>query len=722
MADLNNIEALVKELKQDTVSTNSTYSAIVSQIDGQGVVWVYLAGSSTETPTASTSAEVHAGDAVTVEWRNNKLYIAGNYSSPSAGVVRVANVEQVAQGAQSAATMAYEAANSAQADADRAHAAADEAEGHAGIAQTAADNALVGLSNVEDVVGVLNWITAHGTMTANGSAALDPSKVYFIVDPNGDYEVGGTHYSIVGEPKAEDRTSYYTLSVDKSVQNYVTTHLAVNSEGLWLIPDQNGTPSSNGKKVLIATGVGSTYSTAGTYIIDKVNGVDSIIASFRADGATVGETSNGKTRTEIGTNGMRIVQRDSGADVQIANLGYDMGASTTGMARRPFYTFGTRATATDEYDPTQTYSIGDLCLHNGATYLCIEDIETPEAWDADHWDSTIIGNYSIAEGVDVIASGAGSHAEGYDVIASGIGAHAEGYGVTDGRIIASGLGAHAEGEAQNGYTIVASGTGAHAEGVAIDYNVLASGTGAHAEGTGTTASHSFAHAEGRGTTASNFGAHAEGDRTIAEGTYSHAEGSDTRATGDYAHAQNDGTVAASFAQTAIGKWNKSDSSNKYAFIIGNGTQAVPDNAFTVDWNGNVNAAGGITTKGHSSAIGTVKDAYPTSDVNVATATAKALCSISLEAGIWILLCGVRSPSNGTGVRRANIADSAASTAIGVQVGAVSGAPIQLAFTVVVQPSSTTTYYLNAMQNSGSTLAYPAGAAQSANYIRAIRIV
>ena len=54
------------------------------------------------------------------------------------------------------------------------------------------------------------------------------------------------------------------------------------------------------------------------------------------------------------------------------------------------------------------------------------------------------------------------------------------------------------------------------------------------------------------------------------------------------HAQNQYTIAASQAQTAIGKYNVSDSADTYAFIIGNGTaDNARSNALTIDWNGNI---------------------------------------------------------------------------------------------------------------------------------------
>lgn len=104
----NAIEQFISAVKEPEYETNTTYSAIVSRVDSEGVVWVNLAGSEKETPTASTAADVKTGDVVTVQWRNNKLYIAGNYSNPSAGVIEVRHVVQVAGDAQQTADDAKE--------------------------------------------------------------------------------------------------------------------------------------------------------------------------------------------------------------------------------------------------------------------------------------------------------------------------------------------------------------------------------------------------------------------------------------------------------------------------------------------------------------------------------------------------------------------------------------------------------------------------------------
>ena len=117
------------------------------------------------------------------------------------------------------------------------------------------------------------------------------------------------------------------------------------------------------------------------------------------------------------------------------------------------------------------------------------------------------------------------------------------------------------------------------------------GTDAFAEGKGTKAKGNFSHAEGFNTTAFAAYSHAEGRETIASGSVSHAEGTGTVASGIRSHAGGYGTIAKGENQTAIGKYNIEDTSNKYAFIIGNGTSSTRKNALTVDWSGNVESDG-----------------------------------------------------------------------------------------------------------------------------------
>lgn len=426
----------------------------------------------------------------------------------------LAEMEQYAEDAGTTLTGIYQDAKDAQDSADRAQASADSASEYA-------SRAFGNLSTVQSITETLAWITQHGTMTLTTDTAIDPTHVYFVVDANGDYVVNSTRYAIVTEPDVADLSTYYELTIDESLNNYVGTHLALTSEGLWLLPASSGT-----NKVLIATGAGSTYTTAGTYIIDDAGNT---VASFRSNGVTIGENASGKTRSEITANGMYITRKDGSNDIQIANLGYGLGNDRTGTNTAPYYTLGTRISGSD------------------------------------------IGNYSTAEGYNTIASGYSSHAEGHgskaidycshaegaNTYSKGEGAHAEGYtttsetidGVSVGFIRAMADGAHAEGCATHSNTsakIVASGLGAHAEGYSADHSIYAEGKGAHAEGGGT-------------------------------GAY-----------GDYSHAQNYCTEAYSDYQTTLGKYNVTDHNNTYAVIIGNGTAGnATSNALMVDWNGDI---------------------------------------------------------------------------------------------------------------------------------------
>ena len=146
MVDNIAIENLVGALKSDKKDNQSAYMAVVTKKDNDGTVWVQIAGSNIETPVEATSVDVKSGDAVAVEWRNNRLYIAGNTSNPSAGVARVVNVEN-------AARIANQAAQNAVAD--------------AGIARQAAESAQATVAEIEDDVTGLNarLTTAEGNIT-----------------------------------------------------------------------------------------------------------------------------------------------------------------------------------------------------------------------------------------------------------------------------------------------------------------------------------------------------------------------------------------------------------------------------------------------------------------------------------------------------------------------------------------------------------------------------
>lgn len=158
----------------------------------------------------------------------------------------------------------------------------------------------------------------------------------------------------------------------------------------------------------------------------------------------------------------------------------------------------------------------------------------------------------------------------------------------------------------------------------------------------------------------------------------------------------------------------------YALVV-----ASPDwehNALTIDRNGNMNTDGNVTVGSHSSHIGTVEDAYPTSAKSVSNNTWTNICSITLDAGVWLVNAYVRFPSNATGYRQANLSPESADSAVHISVSACNGQATQLVFSKIFQSSVSTTYYLNVRHNAGSALSLQAGSVQAINAIRAIRIV
>ena len=242
------------------------------------------------------------------------------------------------------------------------------------------------------------------------------------------------------------------------------------------------------------------------------------------------------------------------------------------------------------------------------------------------------------------------------------------------------------------------------------------------EGRSNIASGDCSHAEGFSTTASDSFAHAEGFGTVASGRYSHAEGFESIADGLHSHAQNRGTRALSAGQTAIGRYNTEDANNTYAFMVGNGNGANQrSNALALQWDGTLElysplpvSSGGTGT----TAFGTVKSANGT--VSVSSGTGTAICSVTLEAGTWLIEGNLAFVSNGTGRRIADLATASGSVTAGViaqtgvEVPATSGGYTALHTGWITTRSSATTVYLNAYQDSGSSLS-------ATGYIRAVRI-
>lgn len=81
--------------------------------------------------------------------------------------------------------------------------------------------------------------------------------------------------------------------------------------------------------------------------------------------------------------------------------------------------------------------------------------------------------------------------------------------------------------------------------------------------------------------------HAQGNNTVARGWSAHAQGAYTEANGDHTQAEGYYTIANGTNQHVQGKFNIADEDDKYAHIVGNGTNSnARSNAHTLDWYGN----------------------------------------------------------------------------------------------------------------------------------------
>lgn len=205
----------------------------------------------------------------------------------------------------------------------------------------------------------------------------------------------------------------------------------------------------------------------------------------------------------------------------------------------------------------------------------------------------------------------------------------------------------------------------------IRHPSMAKGPMSFAEGHTTAAESPYSHAEGNLTEAIGTASHAEGYHTRTTDHFAHAEGYDTVA-GYAAHAQNQGTIARGDSQTAIGRYNVADSTS--ALIIGNGADGGNrSNALTVDWSGNVDAAGDVRAGGSTPLvpIGTILDfAAATAPTGYLVCDGSAV-SRTTYAALFAVIGTTWGSGNGS--TTFNIPDFRGRTAIGAGTGTASDA-------------------------------------------------
>jgi len=334
-----------------------------------------------------------------------------------------------------------------------------------------------------------------------------------------------------------------------------------------------------------------------------------IVARFGKDGSQIGK--DGESHVELDYHSMKLVDKEGNeyflvSDLRDADGVAEIVAMFTGDGTTRSFNLSPTAIDTD-YTVTVSDSSGGTVTKNtrfvsfgtaptdGATITVTyeTDSQMAKAFTYGSRGTGNVGALSFAAGRNVVASESFSHAEGEHTMASGRYSHAEG---TD---------------------TGARGDGSHAEGGGSS----ASGSCAHAEGNLTIASAANSHAEGGSSYATGLSAHAEGNHSVASGDMSHAEGDNTVASGRASHAQGEETIAASDSQTVLGRYNVEDANGAYALVIGNGTAYdARSNALTVDWSGNVWAAGKATLDGAIEAA----SATITSAISAASATISGL--------------------------------------------------------------------------------------------------
>ena len=153
----------------------------------------------------------------------------------------------MAQSAEKSAQTAREAASSAQTDASVAHDMAQSARASADSATASASLAFNQLSIVEDIVGVIELISNNGRYELSGDVEVVSNKWYFTRSGEGT-DANPYVYAIVNNPSGSPQENgwYELVDVQESIRNYVSSHIAVDDNGLWLQTD--GTSS----KVLIS--------------------------------------------------------------------------------------------------------------------------------------------------------------------------------------------------------------------------------------------------------------------------------------------------------------------------------------------------------------------------------------------------------------------------------------------------------------------------------------
>lgn len=372
----NVIGELISSIKEAPEETQNAYSAVVSKVDSEGVVWVHLAGSDKETPTASTSAEIKSGDIVTVEWRNNKLYIAGNYSNPSAGTERVIRVEAVAKGAEDTANNAESVAQSAQASAQQAQQIAADTEQHFWFTETGNDTGAHITEVTQD-----EWNDSNSPNYHRGGNLLARSNGIAVRDGMNELSQFGANGTQIGQNgQTRILQDYHSLQMkDKEGNTYFHVSDLRDSDGNAEITQTYYGDGEDDSFNLVLNATDTTYTVT---VSDSSGGT---VSKYRSYFKFSSPPTNGATITAV---------------------------YTTNDYKAKAYSVGLRGSG----------DVGVMSVAEGYNVVA-----SGYASHAEGNNTKASGNNSHAEGYNTAANDNQAHAEGYYTIASGRSSHSQNY-------------------------------------------------------------------------------------------------------------------------------------------------------------------------------------------------------------------------------------------------------------------------------------------------------
>lgn len=580
-------KGFIEAIKEATKANTSAYDTLakVTRVK-DGTAWVHIDGGVDETP-AELTINAKKGDMVRLRVSGGRAYLIGNSSDPPASGLIVSGMGRSVQSIAdilhankiTAHTAIFEhlianegqiktlkadkldvdVANMKQATIDTLKAGTAEVQGlDASYANI--DGANIG----EAFIG--NVFTKNAMIEGAIVTTLNAAGEIIAVRLNADYIEAnsikvdrlillgqdGLYYTLNtnGETTEADQTLLNSLNGSIITARSITaSKVAVDDlaafkatiAGLIL---QDGTIHTVGKTSAISTVDGFYIGSAdGSGPLEDMSG-DILLADNDDDFDTSSDYSDG-IAIGNGTDYLRFV----GGKLQINSDGLRVNADGDGkmVLFKSLDAVGDTYATMDEdsFDVRQTTTAGQIDTNNDPKLASFGR----EVTVGSRQTGSDVGDYSQVYGAWCIASGDYAHAEGNGTKARGDFSHVEGYGC----------------EADYIWDI-------HEDPFEPDQELSFAGL--------------YAHAEGYKTYTCYEGAHAEGGYTRAEGAGAHAEGGWSQALSYFSHAQNLGTIASGEAQTAIGKYNVSNSN--YAFIIGGGTSDTNRKTIlAVDWQGNI---------------------------------------------------------------------------------------------------------------------------------------